>query len=168
MHQPEETKILKIVEVGPRDGLQNETAYVPPDSKIAFVDTLSQSEVSEIEVSGFVSPRSPFADDSIRSDCPALSRHIRQGRGECADFVVLRHSDLRCQCGGLGGCPYAPGATGNVATEALVKAFQSKGEAVGVDLSKRSQARRLLDSFLASSWLIANSFIVGCFLAFLW
>ena len=48
---------MRIVEVGPRDGLQNETAKVPTAAKIAFVDTLSQSGVAEIEVSAFVSPR---------------------------------------------------------------------------------------------------------------
>jgi len=45
------------VEVGPRDGLQNETAYVPSAVKIAFVDALSQSGAAEIEVSAYVSPR---------------------------------------------------------------------------------------------------------------
>ena len=48
---------MRIVEVGPRDGLQNETAAVPTAAKIAFVDALSQSGVAEIEVSAFVSPR---------------------------------------------------------------------------------------------------------------
>ena len=48
---------MRIVEVGPRDGLQNETARVPTAAKIAFVDTLSRSGVAEIEVSAFVSPR---------------------------------------------------------------------------------------------------------------
>jgi hydroxymethylglutaryl-CoA lyase len=48
--------IMRIVEVGPRDGLQNETAYVPSAAKIAFIDALSQSGVAEIEVSAFVSP----------------------------------------------------------------------------------------------------------------
>jgi hydroxymethylglutaryl-CoA lyase len=48
---------LRIVEVGPRDGLQNETAPVPTPAKIAFIDALSRSGVSEIEVSAFVSPR---------------------------------------------------------------------------------------------------------------
>jgi len=48
---------MRIVEVGPRDGLQNETAYVPSAAKIAFIDALSQSGVAEIEVSAFVSPR---------------------------------------------------------------------------------------------------------------
>jgi len=48
---------MRIVEVGPRDGLQNETARVPTAAKIAFVDALSHSGVDEIEVSAFVSPR---------------------------------------------------------------------------------------------------------------
>lgn len=48
---------MKIVEVAPRDGLQNETAPVPTGAKIAFVDALSATGVSEIEVSAFVSPR---------------------------------------------------------------------------------------------------------------
>jgi hydroxymethylglutaryl-CoA lyase len=48
---------MRIVEVGPRDGLQNETAPIPTAAKIAFVDDLSHSGVHEIEVSAFVSSR---------------------------------------------------------------------------------------------------------------
>jgi hydroxymethylglutaryl-CoA lyase len=48
---------MRIVEVGPRDGLQNETAAVPAAAKIAFINALSRSGVGEIEVSAFVSPR---------------------------------------------------------------------------------------------------------------
>ena len=48
---------MRIVEVGPRDGLQNETASIPTAAKIAFIDALSASGVGEIEVSAFVSPR---------------------------------------------------------------------------------------------------------------
>jgi hydroxymethylglutaryl-CoA lyase len=38
--------------------------------------------------------------------------------------------------GGLGGCPYAPGATGNVATEDVVYMLEGMGIATGVDMSK--------------------------------
>ena len=38
--------------------------------------------------------------------------------------------------GGLGGCPYAPGASGNAATEDLVALFESEGVATGVDIEK--------------------------------
>jgi len=48
---------IRIVEVGARDGLQNETAPVPTEAKIDFVDALSGTGVDEIEVSAFVSPR---------------------------------------------------------------------------------------------------------------
>jgi len=50
-------RTLKIVEVVPRDGPQNETAPVPTEAKVAFVDALSAAGVSEIEVNAFVSPR---------------------------------------------------------------------------------------------------------------
>ena len=50
--------------------------------------------------------------------------------------------------GGLGGCPFAPGATGNVATEAVVNALQDKGTAVDVDIVKLAGARQALDPFL--------------------
>jgi hydroxymethylglutaryl-CoA lyase len=55
--QAEADQHMRIVEVGPRDGLQNETAMVPAAAKIAFINALSRSGVGEIEVSAFVSPR---------------------------------------------------------------------------------------------------------------
>jgi isopropylmalate/homocitrate/citramalate synthase len=48
---------MTIVEVGPRDGLQNESADVPTAAKIAFVDALSAAGAPVIEVSAFVSPK---------------------------------------------------------------------------------------------------------------
>jgi hydroxymethylglutaryl-CoA lyase len=46
--------------------------------------------------------------------------------------------------GGLGGCPYAPGASGNVVTEDLVFMFEAMGIDTGVDLEKLVQARAAL------------------------
>jgi hydroxymethylglutaryl-CoA lyase len=48
---------VSVVEVGPRDGLQNEAARIPTADKIAFVDRLSAAGCPVIEVSAFVSPR---------------------------------------------------------------------------------------------------------------
>jgi hydroxymethylglutaryl-CoA lyase len=48
---------VRIVEVGPRDGLQNEKAPIPTDAKVALVDALSEAGYDEIEVSAFVSPK---------------------------------------------------------------------------------------------------------------
>lgn len=49
--------MIRIVEVGPRDGLQNEQKTIPTEAKIAFIDALSETGLKEIEVSAFVSPK---------------------------------------------------------------------------------------------------------------
>jgi hydroxymethylglutaryl-CoA lyase len=51
------TERIRIVEVGPRDGLQNEHASVSTGDKIAFVDLLSTAGLPVIEVTAFVSPK---------------------------------------------------------------------------------------------------------------
>ncbi|ASQ46748.1 hydroxymethylglutaryl-CoA lyase [Legionella clemsonensis] len=48
---------VTIVEVGPRDGLQNETSFVPTEIKIELVNLLSQSGLRHIEVTSFVSAK---------------------------------------------------------------------------------------------------------------
>jgi len=48
---------VKIVEVGPRDGLQNEKAIVPLAVKVELIDRLSDTGVAVIEAGAFVSPK---------------------------------------------------------------------------------------------------------------
>jgi hydroxymethylglutaryl-CoA lyase len=48
---------VKMVEVGPRDGLQNERSPVPSEVKIEFIERLSASGLQTIETTSFVSPR---------------------------------------------------------------------------------------------------------------
>ncbi len=50
-------KVVKIVEVGPRDGLQNEPQLVPTEIKIALIDRLSASGLKAVEATSFVSPK---------------------------------------------------------------------------------------------------------------
>ena len=50
-------KRIKMVEVGPRDGLQNEIAIVPTEVKIALIDQLSAAGLVAIEGASFVSPK---------------------------------------------------------------------------------------------------------------
>jgi hydroxymethylglutaryl-CoA lyase len=56
----------------------------------------------------------------------------------------VRHFDS--SMGGLGGCPFAPGASGNVITEDLVFMFESMGVETGIDLEALFRARELLAS----------------------
>ena len=56
---------VRVVEVGPRDGLQNEPRPIPTEAKVRFVDALSDAGCPEIEVSAFVSPeRVPQLQDA--------------------------------------------------------------------------------------------------------
>jgi isopropylmalate/homocitrate/citramalate synthase len=48
---------VTVVEVGPRDGLQNEATAVPTDAKVAFVDALSAAGLPVVEATAFVSPK---------------------------------------------------------------------------------------------------------------
>lgn len=48
---------VTIVEVGPRDGLQNEKGIIPTETKVAFIDKLSATGLPVIEATSFVSPK---------------------------------------------------------------------------------------------------------------
>jgi hydroxymethylglutaryl-CoA lyase len=50
-------RAVRLVEVGPRDGLQNEKAMVPTDVKVALIDMLSDAGMPAIEATSFVSPK---------------------------------------------------------------------------------------------------------------
>jgi hydroxymethylglutaryl-CoA lyase len=50
-------KHVRVVEVGPRDGLQNEAVHVASAHKIAFINALSDAGFAEIEATSFVSPK---------------------------------------------------------------------------------------------------------------
>jgi len=50
-------KYVKVVEVGPRDGLQNEPEFVPTSTKVEFINRLTKAGLKHIEVTSFVSPR---------------------------------------------------------------------------------------------------------------
>ena len=51
------SNFVKVVEVGPRDGLQNERNIVPTEVKVEFINKLSESGLKNIEVTSFVSPK---------------------------------------------------------------------------------------------------------------
>jgi isopropylmalate/homocitrate/citramalate synthase len=50
-------RAVRIVEVGPRDGLQNEDRLVPSDAKVAFIEALADAGLQVVEATSFVSPR---------------------------------------------------------------------------------------------------------------
>jgi len=75
---------VRIVEVGPRDGLQNESRPIPTDRKIAFIDALSEAGYDEIEATAFVAPeRIPQLQDA-----EAVLAGIRRPEGVVISALV--------------------------------------------------------------------------------
>ena len=50
-------KSVRLVDVGPRDGLQNEKSLVPTDVKVALIERLVEAGVKAVEATSFVSPK---------------------------------------------------------------------------------------------------------------
>ncbi|MEO1966690.1 MAG: hydroxymethylglutaryl-CoA lyase, partial [Hyphomonas sp.] len=55
---------------------------------------------------------------------------------------------IDASCGGIGGCPFAPAATGNVATEDVVYMLERGGFETGLDLSKLIETSKWLETVL--------------------
>ena len=87
----------------------------------------------------------PLAGDNTRR-LEAAHLHNTRGLGLANALAAyeegVRHFDS--SLGGLGGCPFAPGASGNVITEDLVFMFEAMGLSTGVDLDKLMAARKLM------------------------
>jgi hydroxymethylglutaryl-CoA lyase len=71
----------------------------------------------------------------------------------------VRHFDS--SMGGLGGCPFAPGASGNVITEDLVFMFESMGVATGIDLEALFKARTILSSAIPEEPIYGHTPLAG-------
>jgi hydroxymethylglutaryl-CoA lyase len=71
----------------------------------------------------------------------------------------VRHFDS--SMGGLGGCPFAPGASGNVITEDLVFMFEAMGLDTGIDLDKLFKARELLAQAIPEEPLYGHTPLAG-------
>jgi hydroxymethylglutaryl-CoA lyase len=80
----------------------------------------------------------------------AAHMHNTRGLGlaNCLAAYDVGVRDFDSSLGGLGGCPYAPGASGNVVTEDLVFMFESMGVSTGIDLDRLFAARAPLEQGL--------------------
>jgi hydroxymethylglutaryl-CoA lyase len=107
--------------------------------RIAFGDTTGMGTPRRVEeVVGPVRDRHP--------DLPLLLHfHNTRGAALANILTALRMgvTEFDASVGGLGGCPYAPGATGNVATEEVVHMLHDMGYETGIDLKALLEAARL-------------------------
>jgi len=90
---------------------------------------------------------------SVRNAVPEarLSLHFHNTRGlglvNVAAGLELEIEEYESSIGGVGGCPFAPGATGNVCTEDLVHYLHEEGHGTGIDL----------DSLIRAAWLLEET-----------
>ncbi len=111
-----------------------------------FVD-LGLTRVSLCDTTGMANPAGvKQLFDTVLARWPAIifTAHFHNTRGMGLANALAAHQAgverFDASLGGLGGCPYAPGATGNVCTEDLVHMFHAMGIVTGVDLDKLIEA----------------------------
>jgi hydroxymethylglutaryl-CoA lyase len=99
--------------------------------------------------------------EAVRGEVPHLDvgvhLHDTRGSGIANAFAAVQAGvrSLDASVGGLGGCPFAPGASGNIATEELVYLLEECGVSTGIDLDALLRAaavtERAVDHPLPSS-----------------
>lgn len=127
---------------------------VPEDEVIALAEALVEAGADEVGLSdttGMANPaqvRRLFTRLRSALGERAGAAHLHNTRGlGLANCLAAFEAGVRsfdASQGGLGGCPFAPGASGNVATEDLVFMFEAMGLRTGVDLEALLIARAAL------------------------
>ncbi|MEU8078240.1 hydroxymethylglutaryl-CoA lyase [Catellatospora citrea] len=112
--------------------------------RVAFGDTTGMGTPRRVrELLSIVRERHP--------DVPMLLHfHNTRGTGLANILTALEFgiTEYDASVGGLGGCPYAPGASGNVATEEVVHMLHDMGIDTGIDLEKLIEAARLAEQIV--------------------
>lgn len=145
----------------------------PYEGPVALERVMTLAEQSadagscEIVIADTIGAANPIAVDRMFSrlgnafERERLSGHFHDTRGlACANVFAALQTGIRkfdASIGGLGGCPFAPGAAGNAATEDLVHFLEAGGYSTGIDLERLSDAVAVAESCtgvtLGGHWL---------------
>lgn len=128
---------------------------VPPARVASVAEALMNMGAFEVAISdtiGIAHPgrvRGVVAVVAESVPLHAVALHFHDTRGTALVNVLtaleLGISTFDASAGGLGGCPYAPGATGNLATEDLIYVLNGLGIETGVDLNALAQASAFIE-----------------------
>jgi hydroxymethylglutaryl-CoA lyase len=127
---------------------------VPEDDAIRLAVRAAECGVDSIhpaDTVGFANPMQvrrliPLLRAEVGDRCRSVHFHNTRGQG-LANVVAALDVGIQefdASHGGLGGCPYAPGATGNIVTEDLVFLLEAMGLRTGIDLERLIEARSVL------------------------
>lgn len=111
-------------------GLSDTTGYATPNHVISLVKAV-KAEVGEQNLTG-------------------LHLHNTRGLGLTNVYAALDHgiTTIDASLGGIGGCPFAPGASGNIVTEDLVFMLDTLGYETGIDLEALLKVRDIVTNAL--------------------
>lgn len=144
---------------------------VPEDDVVKFATMLAEAGcdcVALADTVGYANPaqiRRVFrrVRAAIGDKLEAAHLHNTRGLGLANALAAyeegVRHFDS--SMGGLGGCPFAPGASGNVITEDLVFMFESMGVRTGIDLDKLMAARKLMTAAIPDEPVYGHMALAG-------
>ncbi|WP_163103206.1 hydroxymethylglutaryl-CoA lyase [Peribacillus alkalitolerans] len=130
------------------------------DSVISVCDTLFEQGIQEISLGDTIGVANPRQVEEVlsillkRYDASRLALHFHDTRGMALANIVksidMGITIFDASLGGLGGCPYAPGASGNVATDDLVHMLHEMGYETGIQEPKLLESGMLIQSKLPS------------------
>ncbi|NLE48558.1 MAG: hydroxymethylglutaryl-CoA lyase [Sandaracinaceae bacterium] len=131
---------------------------VDPRAGLRIADILLERGCYQISLGDTIGVGTPLQTKRILelflASIPAdkLALHLHDTRGTAlANVIVGLEMGIRtydASVGGLGGCPYAPGAAGNLATEDLVYTLEGMGIRTGVDLEKLWRAGQIAEAIV--------------------
>lgn len=140
---------VRVVEVGPRDGLQNEAGFVPTGAKVRFIELLSEAGFEAVETTSFVSPRAV----PQLADAEEVFRAIRRRLG-------VRYPVLVPNLKGLERALKA-GAREVAVFTAASETFNLKNINMGIDRSLEVIADVVREARAAGLWV--RGYISVCF-----
>jgi hydroxymethylglutaryl-CoA lyase len=131
---------------------------VDPERAVELTGRLRDMGVYQVSLGDTIGVANPRQTEDVLgrvlakhpADSIAVHFHDTQGTAlaNCLVSLQMGITTIDSAAGGLGGCPYAPGASGNLATEDVVAMLHSMGVKTGIDLDKLTEASRTASTFV--------------------
>ena len=131
---------------------------VDPEVVVALTGQLRDLGVYQVSISDTIGVANPKQVEDVlgrvlaKHPASSLAVHFHDTQGtalaNCVVALTLGITTIDSAAGGLGGCPYAPGAAGNLATEDVVAMLHGMGVKTGIDLDKLTEASRTAATFV--------------------
>jgi hydroxymethylglutaryl-CoA lyase len=131
---------------------------VDPEVVVALTGQLRDLGVYQVSISDTIGVANPRQVEDVlgrllaKHPASSLAVHFHDTQGtalaNCVVALTLGITTIDAAAGGLGGCPYAPGASGNLATEDVVAMLHGMGVKTGIDLDKLTEASRTAATFV--------------------